>query len=149
MRCILLPSPFSLLPSRFYLWAFISVLVLVLNTLYPVLIAPFFNTFTPLEDGPVRAGIEKLIADTGLNCKKVFMVDGSKQSNHSNAYVAGLCGSKRIVIYDTLIKDLKEVRWERWDPDISCNDCIVCYDPPYHRCYHIVVYVIFLYSNNI
>ena len=72
----------------FWLWSFISLLVLVLNTLWPIFIAPCFNTFTPLEDGPVRAGIQKLVKDTGLNCKKVFMVDGSKQSSHSNAYVA-------------------------------------------------------------
>lgn len=45
---------------------------------------------------------------TGLSCKAVFEVDGSKQSSHSNAYVAGMCGSKRIVIYDTLIKDVME-----------------------------------------
>ena len=41
-----------------------------------------------MKEGPVRTGIEKLVKDTGLNCKKVFMVDGSKQSSHSNAYVA-------------------------------------------------------------
>jgi hypothetical protein len=51
-------------------------------------------------------GIDDLIEQTGLSCKKVFEVDGSQQSSHSNAYVAGLCGTKRIVIYDTLIKVL-------------------------------------------
>jgi STE24 endopeptidase len=90
----------------FYLWVYVSILVFVLNTLYPVLIAPLFNTFTPLEDGKLKTGIEALIKQTGLDCRKVFMVDGSKQSNHSNAYVAGMCGTKRIVIYDTLVKDL-------------------------------------------
>ena len=92
----------------FYLWVFISVLVLVLNILYPIVLAPLFNKFTPLEPGKTRDRIDALITQTGLQCKDVFMVDGSKQSSHSNAYVAGLCGSKRIVIYDTLIKDLNE-----------------------------------------
>eukprot|EP00667_Euglena_gracilis_P007966 EG_transcript_8047 len=90
----------------FYLWLFLTSVVFVLNLLYPVLIAPLTNTFRPLPDGDLRRGIEELIVQTGLNCKKVFEVDGSKQSKHSNAYVAGMLGTKRIVIYDTLVKDL-------------------------------------------
>ena len=90
----------------FFLWIFLTGFVFFFNLAYPVLIAPLFNTFTPLEEGDVRDGIESLIKKTGLNCKKVFMVDGSKQSKHSNAYVAGMLGTKRIVVYDTLIKDL-------------------------------------------
>eukprot|EP00949_MAST-11_sp_MAST-11-sp1_P003977 g3977.t1 len=90
----------------FYLWLFLSVVVVVLNSVYPVFIAPLFNKFTPLEEGKLKNEIEALIKTTGLNCKNVFLVDGSKQSKHSNAYVAGMCGTKRIVIYDTLIKDL-------------------------------------------
>jgi STE24 endopeptidase len=49
----------------FWLRSFISPLVLVLNTLWPIVIAPCFNTFTPLEEGPVRAGIEKLVKEPG------------------------------------------------------------------------------------
>uniref|UniRef100_A0A7S4FTD5 CAAX prenyl protease n=1 Tax=Eutreptiella gymnastica TaxID=73025 RepID=A0A7S4FTD5_9EUGL len=90
----------------FYLWVFLSLFVLVFNMLYPVVIAPLTNTFKPLEEGELKKGIEQLIAQTGLNCKKVFEVDGSKQSKHSNAYVAGMLGTKRIVIYDTLVTDL-------------------------------------------
>ena len=91
----------------FYLWVFITFFALVMNMLYPIVCAPLFNTFTPMEDGELRDGIESLIEQTGLDCKKVFMVDGSKQSSHSNAYVGGFFCSKRIVIYDTLVKDLK------------------------------------------
>merc|ERR1719296_195330 len=90
----------------FYLWLFITALVFVFNMLYPIVIAPLFNTFKPLSNDTIKQGIDKLITQTGLNCKNVFEVDGSKQSKHSNAYVAGFCGTKRIVIYDTLIKDL-------------------------------------------
>jgi len=91
----------------FYLWIFVSGLAFAVNLLYPVLIAPLTNTFGPVTNPAVRQGIEDLIAQTGLNCKKVFEVDGSKQSKHSNAYVAGMLGTKRIVVYDTLIKDLE------------------------------------------
>ena len=66
------------------------------------------------DDGPrvtvpgLKQGIQHLIAQTGLACKAVFEVDGSRQSSHSNAYVAGMCGSKRIVVYDTLIRDIMD-----------------------------------------
>lgn len=90
----------------FYSWLFISAFVLFFNMLYPVLIAPLFNTFGPLKDENIRKEIYALIEQTGLSCDKVFEVDGSRQSSHSNAYVGGFFGSKRIVIYDTLIKDL-------------------------------------------
>jgi len=92
----------------FYLWCFISAFIFVFNMLYPILIAPLFNTFKPLASENIKKGIDELVEKTGLNCKKVFEVDGSKQSSHSNAYVTGFFGSKRIVIYDTLIKDLEE-----------------------------------------
>ena len=89
-----------------YLWGFISAMVFVLNVAYPVYIAPLFNTFTPLEEGTeLKASIDALVEKSGIDCRQCFMVDGSRQSAHSNAYVAGMCGSRRIVIYDTLVKD--------------------------------------------
>jgi STE24 endopeptidase len=89
-----------------YAWAFITVFSVVFNMLYPVLIEPLFNTFKPLDEGPVRDAIEQLVTQTGLNCKKIVEVDGSRQSNHSNAYVAGFFGTKRITIFDTLLTHL-------------------------------------------
>ena len=89
----------------YYLWAFLSGLVLFFNMIYPPFIAPLFNKFGPITDKKIAKGIDDLIQQTGLTCKKVFEVDGSQQSSYSNAYIAGLCGTKRIVIYDTLIKD--------------------------------------------
>lgn len=91
----------------FYLWLFLTAFVFFFNLIYPIAIAPLTNTFKPLQDQKLKEAIDSLIVQTGLNCKKVFEVDGSKQSKHSNAYVAGMLGTKRIVIYDTLIKDLE------------------------------------------
>jgi STE24 endopeptidase len=91
------------------MWIFLCGLVLALNVLFPVVIAPLFNKFTPLQDGPVRQGLERLIEQTGItgcSCDSMYEVDGSKQSAHSNAYVAGMCGTRRIVVYDTLVDDL-------------------------------------------
>eukprot|EP00249_Psilotum_nudum_P007280 c20445_g1_i1 orf=295-1569(+) len=90
-----------------YLWAFMFVLSLALMVIYPVLIAPLFNKFTPLPDGDLRQKIEKLASSLKFPLKKLFVIDGSTRSSHSNAYMYGFYNSKRIVIYDTLIQQCK------------------------------------------
>lgn len=92
-----------------YLWVFIFVLSIVMMTLYPILIAPLFNKFTPLPDGELREKIEKLAASLKFPLKKLFVVDGSTRSSHSNAYMYGFFKNKRIVLYDTLIQQCKDV----------------------------------------
>uniref|UniRef100_A0A7N0V1D8 CAAX prenyl protease n=1 Tax=Kalanchoe fedtschenkoi TaxID=63787 RepID=A0A7N0V1D8_KALFE len=91
-----------------YLWAFMFVLSLVMMTLYPVLIAPLFNKFTPLPDGQLRTKIENLASSLKFPLKKLFVVDGSTRSSHSNAYMYGFFNNKRIVLYDTLIQQCKD-----------------------------------------
>lgn len=90
-----------------YLWGFMFVLSLVMMTLYPTLIAPLFNKFTPLPEGELRESIEKLASSLTFPLKKLFVVDGSTRSNHSNAYMYGFFKNKRIVLYDTLIQQCK------------------------------------------
>jgi STE24 endopeptidase len=90
-----------------YLWAFMFILSLVMMTIYPVLIAPLFNKFTPLPDGDLREKIEKLASSLKFPLKKLFVVDGSTRSSHSNAYMYGFFKNKRIVLYDTLIQQCK------------------------------------------
>ncbi|KAL6565953.1 CAAX prenyl protease 1 [Orobanche hederae] len=90
-----------------YLWAFMLIVSLVMMTLYPVLIAPLFNKFTPLPEGDLRAKIENLASSLKFPLKKLFVVDGSKRSSHSNAYMYGFF-KKRIVLYDTLIQQCKD-----------------------------------------
>ncbi|XP_057744555.1 CAAX prenyl protease 1 homolog [Arachis stenosperma] len=90
-----------------YLWGFMLVLSLVMMTIYPVLIAPLFNKFTPLPEGTLREKIEKLAASLKFPLKKLFVVDGSTRSSHSNAYMYGFFKNKRIVLYDTLIQQCK------------------------------------------
>ena len=89
-----------------YATVFITVLQLVLIVLYPVLIAPLFNKFTPLEDGELKERLLKLAEKTGFKTSGFFMMDGSRRSSHSNAYFTGLGKSKRIVLFDTLINSL-------------------------------------------
>ncbi|KAF8017076.1 hypothetical protein BT93_H2326 [Corymbia citriodora subsp. variegata] len=90
-----------------YLWGFMFVLSLVMMTLFPILIAPLFNKFTPLPDGELREKIEKLASSLMFPLKKLFVVDGSTRSSHSNAYMYGFFKNKRIVLYDTLIQQCK------------------------------------------
>lgn len=72
-------------------------------TLYPVFIAPLFDKYSPLEVGPLRKSIEDLAAKLKFPLKQLYVVEGSKRSAHSNAYFYGLWGSKRIVLFDTLL----------------------------------------------
>ncbi|WJX82924.1 CAAX prenyl protease 1 [Trifolium repens] len=90
-----------------YLWAFMFGLSLVMLTIYPVLIAPLFNKFTPLPDGTLREKIENLASSLNFPLKKLFVVDGSTRSSHSNAYMYGFFKNKRIVLYDTLVQQCK------------------------------------------
>ncbi|XP_077233239.1 CAAX prenyl protease 1 homolog [Tasmannia lanceolata] len=91
-----------------YLWAFMFVLSIVMMTLYPILIAPLFNKFTPLSEGGLREKIEKLASSLKFPLKKLFVVDGSTRSSHSNAYMYGFFNNKRIVLYDTLLQQCKD-----------------------------------------
>ncbi len=79
---------------------------LLLMLVFPTWIAPLFNKFTPLEDAALRTEIEGLLARCGFRSSGVFVVDGSKRSNHGNAYFTGLGQSKRIVFFDTLLRRL-------------------------------------------
>jgi len=90
-----------------YLWAFMLILSLVMMSLYPILIAPLFNKFTPLPEGELRSNIERLASSLKFPLKKLFVIDGSTRSTHSNAYMYGFYKNKRIVIYDTLIQQCK------------------------------------------
>jgi len=72
-------------------------------TIYPTVIAPLFNKFTPLEEGELRDKIFQLAQRVNFPLKKLFVVDGSTRSNHSNAYFYGFFNNKRIVLFDTLL----------------------------------------------
>ncbi len=69
----------------------------------PVFVAPLFNTFTPLKDETLKQRILDLAHREGIPAEDVYEVDASRQSRHDNAYVVGLLGTQRIVLYDTLI----------------------------------------------
>ncbi len=73
---------------------------------FPMLIAPLFNRFTPLEDDGLRARLEALLTRCGFRSSGVFVMDGSRRSGHGNAYFTGFGRAKRIVFLDTLLETL-------------------------------------------
>jgi STE24 endopeptidase len=89
-----------------YAWIVWTVFQLLMLVLYPTLIAPLFNKFTPLADDSLRARIEKLMQRAGFASKGLFVMDGSKRSAHGNAYFSGFGAAKRIVFFDTLLSRL-------------------------------------------
>jgi len=89
-----------------YTWAVWMGFSLFMMWLYPAVIAPLFNKFSPLEDDQLRIRIEQLLKRSGFKSNGIFVMDGSKRSNHGNAYFTGLGGNKRIVFFDTLLKSL-------------------------------------------
>ena len=76
-----------------------------LLTIYHDYIAPWFDRFIPLPVGPLRTAIEKLAGSIDFPLTKIFVVEGSKRSAHSNAYFFGFFKNKRIVLFDTLLKE--------------------------------------------
>jgi len=85
-----------------YLWLFMFIFSLFFMTVWPEYIAPLYNKYTPIDEGPVYDSIKKLADSVEFPLTKLFVVDGSQRSAHSNAYFYGFFKNKRIVIYDTL-----------------------------------------------
>lgn len=75
--------------------------------IYPTVIAPLFNKFHPLEGEDLKQGIEKLVHNAGFEAKEIFVMDASKRSSHGNAYFTGFGKNKRVVFFDTLLKQLE------------------------------------------
>ena len=94
-----------LAPKTWWLWgwAAFSILTLVITFAWPILIAPLFNRFTPIEDAALERRVRDLAAEAGVEIDTVLVADASRRSTAENAYVAGVGSSKRMVLYDTLI----------------------------------------------
>jgi STE24 endopeptidase len=89
-----------------WVWAVWLGVTLLMTWAWPVLIAPLFNRFSPLQDPALGARIEALLTRCGFRSKGVFVVDGSRRSTHGNAYFTGIGRNKRIVFFDTLMQQL-------------------------------------------
>jgi STE24 endopeptidase len=92
--------------QSWWIWAWIVLLMfqLLMTILYPTVIAPIFNKFTPIEDDDLITGIEKLAKGEGINVEGIYQMDATKRTRHTNAYLSGLGKAKRIVLFDSLIQ---------------------------------------------
>jgi len=105
--------PFLLIrrsPKRWWLWSTIALtpVMIVGIVLAPIFISPLFNTFTPLPDGDLKTRIEAEVARAGLDHPNILKMDRSTDSKTFGAYVTGLGGTARIVIYDTALTALDD-----------------------------------------
>jgi len=88
-----------------YAWLLITLFAVFMNLFYSELIVPLFNKQTPLEPGELREMIESFAAKTGFQLRNIYVIDGSKRSTKANAYFSGFGPKKRIVLFDTLMKE--------------------------------------------
>jgi STE24 endopeptidase len=90
-------------------WAFAAAgaagLVVLLSFVIPVLVEPVFNKFTPMPDSPLRAALLAVAERDGIPVRDVLVADASRRTRAVNAYVSGLGPTRRVVVYDTLLKE--------------------------------------------
>jgi STE24 endopeptidase len=86
----------------------VTLFSIFMTMFYSNLIVPLFNKQTPLEEGSLRSRIEEFAKSVDFRLDNIYVMDGSKRSSKANAYFTGLGPKKRIVLFDTLIKDLEE-----------------------------------------
>ena len=86
-------------------WLAVTIFTISITFIAPAWIMPLFNKFTPLENSKLRTRIENYAANVNFKFKNIFIIDGSKRSSHSNAFFTGFGSTKRIALFDTLIKE--------------------------------------------
>ena len=95
-----------------FAWAAFALFSVALNWAFPRVIAPLFNRFEPLQKGEVADRLHALLERTGFRSDGIYVMDGSRRSSHGNAYFTGLGKTKRIVFFDTLLKQLSPAQIE-------------------------------------
>jgi STE24 endopeptidase len=95
-------------PDLWWLWVWCFFLVFGVFMMYisPYVIEPLFHKFSPIEDKDLEKGVRDLMEKVGLKVSRVFKVDASKRTKHTNAYFTGIGKVKRIVLYDTLLETM-------------------------------------------
>jgi len=87
-----------------WVWGFYLIFSLFIMYISPYVIEPLFNKFTPIEEEGLVDKIKEIMQKVDIKVSRVFKMDASKRSRHTNAYFTGLGKVKRIILYDTLLK---------------------------------------------
>lgn len=90
-----------------FVWAFIFLFSIFIMYISPYVIEPLFNKFTPVEDELLKERIGRLTDKAGIHISRIMKIDASTRSRHTNAYFTGIGRTKRIVLYDTLLEEMK------------------------------------------
>ncbi|MDT8389699.1 MAG: M48 family metallopeptidase [Lentisphaeria bacterium] len=91
-----------------FCWIFLTLVSLIIHYVAPTWIMPLFNTFTPLEDGSLKAKITAFAQKVAFPLRGVYVIDGSRRSSKGNAFFTGFGRNKRVALYDTLIEKQTE-----------------------------------------
>ena len=87
-------------------------LVLLLVFVAPVLLEPIFNRFRPLEDSELVGALRALADRAGVPVREVLVADASRRTRKQNAYVSGIGGTRRVVVFDTLLGEAAQPELE-------------------------------------
>ncbi len=87
-----------------WVWGFFLVFSIFMMYISPYVIEPLFNKFTPIDDAGLEESLKNMMAKVNIRVSRVFRMDASKRSRHTNAYFSGIGRVKRIILYDTLIE---------------------------------------------
>jgi STE24 endopeptidase len=111
----------------FYVWLLWVAYSAALVMIYPALIMPLFNKFTPITEGELAGRVAQLLERTGFKSSGLFLMDGSKRSSHGNAFFTGFGAAKRIVLFDTLVSRLQP-------PEV---EAVLAHELGHYRLHHI------------
>jgi STE24 endopeptidase len=121
------------------LWGFFTLISLTFVLVFPTVIAPLFNKFSPLEDGILKTKLDTLLLKCDFSAKGLFLMDGSKRSSHGNAFFAGFGKSRRIVLFDTLVDKLSENEIE----------AVLAHELGHYKCGHVPIRFIISLSTSL
>jgi STE24 endopeptidase len=111
-----------------YAWVVVVVYSLFLQMIYPAVVMPLFNKFSPLTDPVLAERVEQLLQRTGFRSRGLYVMDGSKRSSHGNAFFTGFGAAKRIVLFDTLVSRLQPAEVE----------AVLAHELGHYKLHHIV-----------
>jgi STE24 endopeptidase len=111
-----------------YVWLVLVAFSVFLQMIYPAVIMPLFNKFSPLDDPALAARVERLLERCGFRSRGLYVMDGSKRSSHGNAFFTGFGAAKRIVLFDTLVSRLQP----------SEVEAVLAHELGHYKLHHIV-----------
>ena len=111
-----------------YVWLVLTAFTLLFQMIFAPVILPLFNKLTPIREGELATRVARLLERCGFKPSGLYLMDGSKRSNHGNAFFAGFGAGKRIVLFDTLVNRLEPAEVE----------AVLAHELGHYKLHHIV-----------